>query len=344
AACNYAVDLHLQRTSDSSAYSELLARKGICTRFISADHLIWIASSALLGIAVLAATPLRQSRSPNHLDSYRPEASPTKPPSAWESDDPEFTLSAGRVPPSASKNGRFAHAEPGAPERSIPASRLPPDVAPGEEYWIGPFSLRIAIGDLTKTKADAWVSPEDTDFSMSGGASGSIAAHLGLAYRDAVARHRKARAGETRWTATGKAWPKYVVHAVTLGGNVDPGTERRSAAHHSDWDGLPDLDTLDRCLSGVMTTANKIQVRSLALPLIGSGAGRLPTAAVARVICAHAIGRLADSQNSTLTTIWLVAPSASDVLLDAIRKQVLLDAPKELVIRMPQSHEAGHPS
>ncbi|MEQ1632318.1 MAG: hypothetical protein ABL997_08085, partial [Planctomycetota bacterium] len=31
AACNYAVDLHLQRTSDSSAYSELLARKGICT-------------------------------------------------------------------------------------------------------------------------------------------------------------------------------------------------------------------------------------------------------------------------------------------------------------------------
>jgi O-acetyl-ADP-ribose deacetylase (regulator of RNase III) len=216
-------------------------------------------------------------------------------------------------------------AAPGADDFVVMSRPLSPppigDLEFLEEYWIGPFCLKICVGDLTRLGAEGWVSTDDAQLSMGGGVSAKIAARLGPGHRRDAAALAPAAVGHVVVTKSVRQPVRCVLHAITIG--VD------SAGR-----GVPPtLATVSSCVAEVFQHARRLGLRSLAIPSLGTGAGGLPPSEVAKVICGRAIEQLADRTNSTLQTIVFVTGSADDPLLAAIRSRVIETGPRELVVR-----------
>lgn len=203
---------------------------------------------------------------------------------------------------------------------SLPMRRLP-RLEFLEEYWIGPFCLKVCVGDLTRLGAEGWVSTDDARLTMGGGVSATIAMRLGNAHRRAAMAHAPAPVGRVVVTEADLPPVRCVLHAITMG--VD-------AAGHAV---PPTLAMLASCVADVFQHARRLRLRSLAIPSLGCGAGGLPPVEVAKIICGQAIAQLADKTNSLLQTIVFVTGSASDPLLAAIRSVVIETGPRELTVR-----------
>jgi O-acetyl-ADP-ribose deacetylase (regulator of RNase III) len=130
-------------------------------------------------------------------------------------------------------------------------------------------TLRIVIGDIVDEVTDAIVSPGDHDMLMDGAAGQAIARAAGFQVRQEADRFRPVRpgrvvvtsAGALRRPVPGSASPKprFVFHAVTVGVH-----DRKVL--------FPSRDLILECLSSCLYHADTLDLRSIAFPLLGTGA------------------------------------------------------------------------
>ena len=145
--------------------------------------------------------------------------------------------------------------------------------------------LKIVRNDITKMKLDAIVSPTDTDFSGSGGADGSIrrAAGPGAALKSPGLL----RPGGAKLGRSGRLPCRYLIHTV---GPIWQGGDR----------GEP--ETLAACYRNCLELAKKRGCKSLAFPLIASGAFGYPKSLALKT----AVGSISDFLMEKDMEVYLV--------------------------------------
>lgn len=157
------------------------------------------------------------------------------------------------------------------------------------DYLIHKTKLSLHLGDITRVDADALVSSDDNYVTMSDGVARAILQATGEQIRQDVQKHQPIRMGDVVVTSAGQLKARYIFHVITIDfdrmilmsdGNLREATQR--------------------CLA----LADALNVRSIAFPLLGSGARGFPKDQVAQ----HMLRAIADyiSANTGLTQVLLV--------------------------------------
>jgi O-acetyl-ADP-ribose deacetylase (regulator of RNase III) len=123
-------------------------------------------------------------------------------------------------------------------------------------------TLSIVRGNLATTVADALVSSDDERLSMSGGVSQALNQASGGLLAAEARRFAQVRHGGVVVTGGGQLQARFVLHAVTI--------------DYSHPGATPSRDVLLRVMAGCFYHADTLQLRSLAFPLLGTGAGGFP--------------------------------------------------------------------
>jgi O-acetyl-ADP-ribose deacetylase len=142
----------------------------------------------------------------------------------------------------------------------------------------------IITGDLVEQEVDAIVNAANNDLQLGGGVAGAIRRAGGPSIQDECDAHGPVRVGEAAITGAGRLHARYVIHAasMSLGGRTT-GVSLRSS------------------MDDVFRLARAHDIKTLAVPAVGTGIAGFPIDECARV--------MAESLRVALSGGW----QASDV-------------------------------
>jgi O-acetyl-ADP-ribose deacetylase (regulator of RNase III) len=137
----------------------------------------------------------------------------------------------------------------------------------------------IISGDLVEQEVDAIVNAANNDLQLGGGVAGAIRQAGGPSIQDECDAHGPVRVGEAAITGAGRLRARYVIHAasMSLGGRTTRTSLRSS-------------------MDDVFRLARKHEVRTIAVPAVGTGIAGFPIDECARV--------MAESLQTALTDGW----------------------------------------
>jgi O-acetyl-ADP-ribose deacetylase (regulator of RNase III) len=118
--------------------------------------------------------------------------------------------------------------------------------------------LRVRQGDITTFEGDAIVNAANYQLQLTVGVAGAILQAGGPDIQRACHDHGPIRVGEAAITTGGKLRVRHVIHAAVMGD--DPIT----------------ADTVGRATESALRLAAEHGLARLAMPILGSGVGRIP--------------------------------------------------------------------
>jgi len=128
--------------------------------------------------------------------------------------------------------------------------------------------ITVATGDITRLEVDAIVNPANSQLIMGGGVAGAILKAGGDQIQKEALRKAPIPIGKAVATTAGKLKAKYVIHAPTMTRPAMP-TNKENAR----------LAT-----RGALDCAEKLGIRSMAFPGLGTGVGGLNPQEAAKVM------------------------------------------------------------
>ena len=133
---------------------------------------------------------------------------------------------------------------------------------------IGDLTIVVKRGDLTKEPADAICNPANSSLRMGGGVAGAIKRAGGAEIEQEALKHAPVPVGKAVVTEAGKLKARWIVHAPTM--------ERPAMATTSE----------KVCLAtrAALFCAEQAGAKTLALPGMGTGVGRMSFAAAAETM------------------------------------------------------------
>jgi O-acetyl-ADP-ribose deacetylase (regulator of RNase III)/tRNA A-37 threonylcarbamoyl transferase component Bud32 len=145
--------------------------------------------------------------------------------------------------------------------------------------------LLILGGNIIQQDVEAIVSSDDQHLSMSGGVSAWIRRAAGPIMEYEARRYGPVRPGRSVVTSGGELRARYVFHAVTMGWGIraTPVVFKGGEAHNvslrvstslgKDQFVLPSRDLILEIMASCFHHAETLSIRSIAFPLLGTGAG-----------------------------------------------------------------------
>lgn len=127
--------------------------------------------------------------------------------------------------------------------------------------------IHIERGDIATYRVDAIVNAANSDLVLGGGVAGAIARAGGSAIQAACTRHGPIKVGQAAITTAGRLPARYVIHAASMA----LGT--RTTA-----------DALADSVRASLDLAEKRQLKSIALPAIGTGIAGFAVDACAKIM------------------------------------------------------------
>lgn len=163
----------------------------------------------------------------------------------------------------------------------------PSDLAEPDAYH---FTNRrvctVGFGNLVEQRVDALVSSDDESLSMGGGVSAQLSWAAGGDYGEKARCYAPVRPGRAVVTPAGSLPARFVLHGVTMG------------QWGAEWVN-PSRDLLNEIMESCFYHADTLGLRSIAFPLLGTGAGQF-----SREVCLGTMFRfLARKLAHGLTTI-----------------------------------------
>jgi O-acetyl-ADP-ribose deacetylase len=137
----------------------------------------------------------------------------------------------------------------------------------------------IISGDLVEQEVDAIVNAANNDLQLGGGVAGAIRRAGGPSIQEECDAHGSVRVGEAALTGAGRLRARFVIHAasMSLGGRTSRASLRSS-------------------MDEVFRLAHQHDVRSIAVPAVGTGIAGFPIDECARV--------MAESLSDALSGGW----------------------------------------
>jgi O-acetyl-ADP-ribose deacetylase (regulator of RNase III) len=131
-----------------------------------------------------------------------------------------------------------------------------------DEYlFAGGRRLQIAVGDITSEIADAIISPDNSEITMNDGCSLAIRNAADEGIHEFAQQFAPVLVGRIIVTPAGKLNAKFIFHAITNG--YGPRMAR------------PSRDIVSELISAVFYQADGLSIRTIALPLLGTGGAGL---------------------------------------------------------------------
>lgn len=157
-------------------------------------------------------------------------------------------------------------------------------------------SVRIEQGDLTTVEVDAIVNAANNDLILGGGLAGAIARRGGPTIQEQCLRHGPVAVGQAAITGAGHLPCRWVIHAasMSLGGRT---TE----------------ESLISSLRAVLALTETHDIRSLALPAIGTGIAGFPMERCASLTLAEIKQYLLNHVHLSEIVVVLFDESACDI-------------------------------
>jgi len=144
----------------------------------------------------------------------------------------------------------------------------------------------VGFGNLVEQRVDALVSSDDESLSMGGGVSAQLSWAAGGDYGETARRYAPVRPGRAVVTPAGSLPARFVLHGVTMG------------QWGAEWVN-PSRDLLNEIMESCFYHADSLGLRSIAFPLLGTGAGQF-----SREVCLDTMFRfLARKLAHGLTTV-----------------------------------------
>ena len=129
------------------------------------------------------------------------------------------------------------------------------------------MEINIFEGDITQFEADALVNAANNRLWMSSGVAGALKRTGGLQIEDEAIRQGPVKVGEAVATTAGRLKARYVIHAAVMG---------------------PDLSTDAAIISAAtlnsLILADKLGIKSIVFPALGTGVGGFPPEECARIM------------------------------------------------------------
>ncbi len=129
------------------------------------------------------------------------------------------------------------------------------------------LKIEVLRGDITKIEADALVNAANNRLWMGGGVAGALKRAGGQVIEDEALEKGTIPIGEAVATGAGRLKAKYVIHAAVMGQDLNTDAEKiRQATRNS------------------LLQADKLGIKSLAFPALGTGVGGFPIEECARIM------------------------------------------------------------
>jgi O-acetyl-ADP-ribose deacetylase (regulator of RNase III) len=186
------------------------------------------------------------------------------------------------------------HLQPPAPT-TVEPQRLVTTISNKSGSFLGEFfirdkTVRIYQGDITNLVTDVIVSSDGTYLKMNGGVSYRIRQIGGEEIYKQTRNLIPSSLGNIAVTTAGKLKAKKIFHGVVI--------DRRNKI-------LPSQDVIQQVVRTCIETANQYGFQSIAFPLLGTGAGRLPAKVAWESIVLQIIRELSD-KNQTIPEVVIV--------------------------------------
>ena len=125
----------------------------------------------------------------------------------------------------------------------------------------------IVAGDLVEQEVDAIVNAANNDLQLGGGVAGAIRSRGGPSIQDECDRHGPVKVGGAAVTRAGQLKAKQVIHAasMSLGGRTTS-------------------DALTSSMDAVFQIARELELRTIAIPAVGTGIAGFPLDECARIM------------------------------------------------------------
>jgi O-acetyl-ADP-ribose deacetylase len=172
------------------------------------------------------------------------------------------------------------------------------------EVKIGPATLELVEGDITRQDTEAVVNAANTALRPGGGVDGAIHRAGGPAIEAEARRHGGCPTGEARITTGGNLKARYVIHTA--------GPVYRDGFHRE-----PEL--LASCYRESLKLASAQGIKSLAFPSISTGVYGYPLADAARVALKTVADYLAHHPEIQRVRFVLFGRSAYEVYEKALQ-------------------------
>lgn len=127
------------------------------------------------------------------------------------------------------------------------------------EHTYKGIKITVTTGDITKQKVDAVVNPANSQLIMGGGVAGAIRRVGGKEIEDEAVEKAPVPVGKAVATGAGRLKAKYVIHAPTM---------ERPAMRI-------DAKNINSAMKGALECAERLRIRSIAFPGMGTGVGGL---------------------------------------------------------------------
>lgn len=161
-------------------------------------------------------------------------------------------------------------------------------------YTYNNSSLVIVFGDILSSQAEVIVSTDDSAISMEGSISGAIRKAGGEEIRTDAQRNTPARMGDVVVSTAGTLNYKYIFHTITTD------SERHLGKFANKITEVEDLTEyiISHAIEKSFRLTNTLDVNSIALPVIGTGATNLPFRKAAQIMAKSIASCLANSSKS----------------------------------------------
>jgi O-acetyl-ADP-ribose deacetylase (regulator of RNase III) len=126
--------------------------------------------------------------------------------------------------------------------------------------------IRVRQGDITTFEGDAIVNAANTQLQLTVGVAGAIRQAGGPAVQEACNRHGGIEVGEAAITTGGKLRVRHVIHAAVMGEEALT------------------VEVIRRATEATLRIAAEHGLSRIAMPILGSGVGRVPVAEAAKAM------------------------------------------------------------
>jgi len=136
------------------------------------------------------------------------------------------------------------------------------------EYSYRNVKIFVMTGDITKLEVEAIVNPANSMLIMGGGVAGAIERVGGKEIEDEALKFGPVPLGKAIATNAGRLKAKYVIHAPTM---EKPAMQTTT-------------DNVKLTMKGALNCAERLRIRSIAFPGMGTGVGGLSLEEASRVM------------------------------------------------------------
>jgi O-acetyl-ADP-ribose deacetylase len=119
--------------------------------------------------------------------------------------------------------------------------------------------ILIIAGDLVEQEVDAIVNAANNDLVLGGGVAGAIRSRGGPTIQEECDAHGAVKVGEAALTGAGELPARYVIHAASMG-----------------LGGRTSADSLRKSMDHVFRLAREHDVKTIAIPAVGTGIAGFP--------------------------------------------------------------------